>query len=370
MELNLYGYTLLADPEMVALGAALLVGALTFYWARKSRRSYLHLPELPLVEAPGELPVTTIIPARNEAHQIARAAGSFPHNPVIVVDDASTDGTAEVAARAGAMIVNAPKLRRGMAGKPNACQAGADAADSEWLLFVDADTWYEPAFAPSLLAYASEHQLSMTTVFLKQECETIWEKMLLPYAFGLYFCGVDARQVNDPLGFEALANGQCMLWKHANYDFAGGHRAVGQSVIEDVELARVAKRHQLKTIVLRGEKLGHVRMYDSFGAIWRGFQKNSFRFLLVNPKTGFEVVMASIVMASWIPVLVALCWQGLWAPALVFYFVPSIAWAPWYGGIRRALLVPFAIYLFQAIALNAMISTTLGLETRWKGRRI
>jgi hypothetical protein len=111
-------------------------------------------------------------------------------------------------------------------------------------------------------------------------------------------------------------------------------------------------------------------MYDSFGAIWRGFQKNSFRFLLVNPKTGFEVVMASIVMASWIPVLAALCWQGLWAAALVFYFVPSIAWAPWYGGVGRALLVPYAIYLFQAIALNAMISTTFGLETRWKGRRI
>lgn len=371
---SIYGYAFTVNPQAITLAAAAVVAILMVFWARKSRRSYLSLPELPLVDDSkdeGELPVAVIIPARNEAHQIARVVGSFPRNPVIVVDDASTDGTAEAAVKAGAFVVKAPQLRsKKQKGKPNACAKGAESTQADWLLFVDADTWYEPSFAASLFAYANEHQISMTTVFLKQECVGIWERMILPYAFGLYFCGVDGRAVNDPMGFEALANGQCMLWKRANYEFAGGHRAVGNSVIEDVELARVAKRHHLSTMVLRGEKLGHVRMYDSLRAIWSGFAKNSFRFLLVNPRTGFQVVMASMTMTAWLPVLAVLCWQKYWLAALAFYFVPPIAWAPWYGGFGRALLAPYAIYFFQTIALNAMVRTTFGLETRWKGRRI
>jgi hypothetical protein len=121
---------------------------------------------------------------------------------------------------------------------------------------------------------------------------------------------------------------------------------------------------------LRGEHLGSVRMYDGFSAIWRGFQKNAFRFLVVNPATGRQVVMASIVMTSWLPMLIALILANLPIVALLFYFVPVIALSPWYGGTRRALLAPFGIYLFQLIALNAMFVTTFGRKTQWKGRPV
>ncbi len=355
--------------HFIVLAAALALSLAMAFFAWKSRRNYLLLPELPLdVADPPSL--TAIIPARNEAANITRAVQSFAANDVIVVDDFSTDGTAELAEKAGARVIQPPPLKRGVMGKNNACYAGAQQANTDWLLFVDADTRYRPEFASSLVSYTRKQNLSMATVFLKQECITVWEKMILPYAFALYFCGVNAKSVNAGGGSEALANGQCMLWKRSAYEFIGGHGTVATSVIEDVELARLAKRHTLRLRVLRAEHLGSVRMYDSFGAIWQGFQKNAFRFLVVNPGTGFQVVLASIVMASWLPMLIALCYFQLWIVAALFYFVPTLIFRSWYGGFAQALLVPYAIYFFQLIALNAMVSTTFNRRTLWKGRAV
>ena len=364
-----YLYSDWQEADGIVFASALALSLAMAFFAWKSRRNYLKLPELPINAGEG-MSLTTIIPARNEAANIARAVSSFPLNDVVVVDDFSTDGTAELARQAGAYVIQPPPLKRGTVGKNNACYAGSQQASTEWMLFVDADTWYRPEFAPSLVSYARKTNLSLTTVFLKQECVTIWEKMILPYAFALYFCGVDANQVNGLSSSEALANGQCMLWKRTAYEFVGGHGTVATSVIEDVDLAMLAKRHSLRLRVLRAEHLGSVRMYDSLGAIWQGFQKNAFRFLVVNPGTGFQVVLASIVMASWLPMLTTLLAYKMWITAGLFYLLPCVLFAPWYGSFVGALLTPYAIYFFQLIALNAMISTTFGRRTLWKGRAV
>jgi len=75
-------------------------------------------------------------------------------------------------------------------------------------------------------------------------------------------------------------------------------------------------------------------------------------------------------MASWLPMLIALLAFKLWVAAALFYILPTLLFAPWYGSVIGALLVPYAIYFFQAIALNAMISTTFHLRTLWKGRAV
>lgn len=238
-------------------------------------------------------------------------------------------------------------------------------------------TRFEPSFAGSMVRYADQEKLQVVSAFLKQRCETLVEKTLVPYAFALYFCGVSAANVNRARSAEALANGQCLLFERAAYERIGGHASVMESVIEDVALAAVAKRSGVRLRVVRAEKLGHVRMYDSFGAIWNGFEKNSFRFLKVNPGTGVQVVLASILLTSWLP---ALLWgwrdlpsledgQGLlFTPVTLLFFAPFLGLWPWYG--RRVYLVAAAIYLFQLIALNAMLSTILHRKTTWKGRRV
>ncbi len=360
--------------QVAAIGFIVALGMTFFLW--KSRRNFALLPELPLVRDAAVPDVTIIIPARNEAHQIERAVTGFAGLPVIVVDDSSTDETAAEAASAGATILAAPPLPSGALGKPNACAAGAARAATRWLLFVDADTWFEPGFASSLVHYATTRRLQFASVFLDQHCVTLPEKIVLPYALALYFAGVSAKRVNDSVSSEALANGQCLLFERAAYQVIGGHQAVISSVIEDVALASLAKQHRLKLRILRTATLGHVRMYDSFGAIWRGFQKNSFRFLLVNPLTGFQVIAASILLTSYLPVLVLLLAAHFsLLPSAIFALLPFLWLSSWYSAPNgrhpwRILLAPFGIYLFQLIALDGMLSTLTHRKAVWKGRRV
>ena len=367
--------------EFVCL--AISFGIFFFLW--KSRLNYLLLGRLPVSAKLTAPDVTLIITARNEALQIGDAVLCFKGMPVIVVDDASSDGTAGVAKAAGAFVIAAPPLAQGSLGKPAACAAGAALAKTKWLLFVDADTTFDPRFAASACEHAEKNQYDLLSAFLEQKCVTIFEKMLLPYSFALYFTGVSARAVNRADNHAALANGQCLLFRRAAYEQIGGHTSVIQSVIEDVAIAQLAKRSNLSVRLLRAEHLGSVRMYDSLSAIWRGFQKNSFRFLQANPGGGVQVIVASILLTSWLPAL----WWGLrdypsswtWGllltptPVLMLFVAPFLVLLPWYAESRasrmwRVILAPAAIYYFQLIALNGMFVTLLRRTTNWKGRRV
>ena len=367
--------------EYICLGVSF--GIVFFLW--KSRVNYLLLGRLPA--SSGNVPpdVTIIIPARNEAHQIAGAIKSFPGTRVLVVNDESTDATQAVSELAGAIVIPAPPLTPGHLGKPNACAAGAALATTKWILFVDADTAFHPEFAASAVRYAEEKRHDLLTAFLEQKCVTFFEKVLLPYSFALYFTGVSARAVNKTGNASSLANGQCLLFRRAAYEQIGGHSKVIDSVIEDVALAQLAKRNNLSVRVLRAEHLGSVRMYDSLPAIWRGFQKNSFRFLQVNPGSGIQVVLASILLTSWLPALIlgfgdypsplTLRLVLTPSPVLLLFLCPFLTLLPWYAESRpsriwRVMLAPAAIYVFQLIALNGMFVTLFRLTTDWKGRRV
>lgn len=343
----------------------IVIGALalsTAFFLGKSIRNYRALPELEPGEG-GSCDVTVVIPARNEAHQIERCVRSFTC-PVIVVDDGSTDGTASVASHAGAMVIQSPPLPAGDMGKPNACAAGARFAKTRWLLFVDADTWYSRDFARHAVAYAEREHIHLLSAFLHQERQSWAERAILPYAFALYFCGVSAKNVNSPESPEALANGQCLLIERTAYERIGGHSAVRSSVIEDVALARLAKQNGLRTRVIRAERFGSVRMYDGLRAIWHGLEKNSFRFLQVNPWTGLQVIAASIVITSWLPALLL----GFWSLSVLLLIVLGLL--PWYGRLRDVGFAPLGIYLFQLIALTGMVKTLAGAKSLWKGRRV
>lgn len=355
---------------MTAVTAAIVLSIAILVVGWKARLSYVRLPNLQLRPASPQPDLTVIIPARNEAANIGRVIESFPGLPVLVVDDGSTDATAEIARRAGAMVMDAPPLPPGALGKPNACQHGASAADSRWLLFVDADTWYDPRFAATFVAYAEAEKLDMVSAFLRQLTISAAERILLPYAFALYFTGVNAANVNSAIAREALANGQCLLVRRDAYEKLGGHQAVIESVIEDVAMARLAKEKELITRVIRAESLGNVRMYENLRAIWRGFEKNSFRFLLVNPLSGILVVAASIIFTTYLPLLVVLILGQEWLAAGLFLFVPGLTLLPWYRTLAALWRVPIAIYLFQIIALSGMLKTLTRGKTDWKGRMV
>ena len=357
-----------AIPWSVPVSVVVTLGILILLF--KSRRNYMALPELAVSNDPSPQDVTVVIPARNEEKRIAKCVKSFAGTRVIVVDDGSTDRTAELARAAGAEVIEAPPLLPGVMGKPNALWAGAQLAETAYVLFVDADTTFSAPFLASAVKHAANGQLVLTSAFLKQKYGSFAERMLMPYAFALYFCGVSAKNVQNFLHPETLANGQCMLFLRSAYEFFGGHKSVQTSVIEDVAIAQKVKRHRMRLQILRAEHLGSVRMYESLGDIWRGFQKNSFRFLRENRKTGTQVMLASILLTSILPVTGWLIWEQQWPFAIPMWIVPPLLLRSWYGGIGKALLCYPAIYVFQGIALHGMVTSLFGLKSDWKGRKV
>jgi len=337
----------------VALALGLLLAALVW----RSRRNYSALHELPsAITQPVDCMV--VIPARNEAGNIGAAVRSLPLDSVIVVDDFSTDNTAEEARAAGAGVLPAPEPIAGAVGKSNACMEGARVLTSRWILFTDADTRFEPGFVDSAVAAAEAAKIDFLSIYLQAEYRTLWESTLSPYGIALYFCGINPRA--DPA---SAFNGQCVLVNRSAYEFIGGHKALLGDVCEDLRMAALAKRHRMKFAVMRAPRLGrvHIRPDD--------FVRNARRFTRVKLWRGMSVTLAAVAWALWLPVLAGLFVQHQLAVAILWALVPSVFLAPWYGW-ERAILAPVGIYAILPGLLRGAVGAATGRHLEWKGRVI
>jgi glycosyltransferase involved in cell wall biosynthesis len=347
----------------MSLWVALGVFVLFVAFFVKSRLNYLGIPKLTVTKSATPPDCMVIVPARNEEATIARVVKSLPHDTVIVVDDHSEDGTAEAARQAGAGVLPAPDLTAQTFGKSNACAAGARVLRSRWVLFADADTWFEEGFLDSAVACAEKNQLSFLSIYLQPEFESFSENVLVPCAVALYFTGV------APAGLAAeVVNGQCLLVRRDAYEFVGGHSAVITSLIEDVKLAALAHRHRLKFAIARAGSLGHVRFHPD--GLWNGFERNAYRFVVVSPMIGITIFVASFVAALWLPILLWLAIDREWAIFTAFAVLPYAMLGVWYRNPLRALLAPLGIVGMFFIIANGFIAAITGRELEWKGRAL
>jgi hypothetical protein len=236
--------------------AVSLVGLARMGWA--ARRFLSPDPAAPAVD------VRVVIPARDEAMVVAACvAGVLPQaTEVVVVDDGSSDGTAAVAAAAGARVISLDgDVPAGWLGKPRACLAGAEGARTEWLAFVDADVVLGPA---TLATMAAATRSTSTSIVGGLDCRTFWERLLLPEL------GLALTQEGFPPGF---ASGQCFLVRRDHYEAVGGHGhpSVRGSVVDDRDLALALGGHDARL----APALMLARMYSGFDAIRAGLTKNS-----------------------------------------------------------------------------------------------
>lgn len=195
--------------------------------------------------------VSIVIPARNEAANIARCldgALSQRYAPyeVIVVDDGSTDATPRIlhdyATRFSdkLTVVTGRPLPRGWVGKCNACLHGAQHARGDWLLFLDADTAPQPNLIAALLALAQQRGLDLVSVLPFNELRTWSEQLVLPvfYQFALTAFPLQRNLSADPPASNVLANGQCLLVRADAYWSLGGHEVVKDKVLRTLSSPR------------------------------------------------------------------------------------------------------------------------------------
>ncbi len=356
--------------------------ALQAGFAVRSWAGYRRWPSLPEGPAPSQLPpVSIIVPARDESDNLLRLLPSLlclepAPTEVLVVDDRSIDDTAAVAAGFGARVLQATEPPAGWSGKNWACQLGRREARGEWLLFTDADTWHAPASMGAALRAALVEEADLLSVLTGQDCRGLWEKLVLPFAYGQYFAAAQPEWANNDRAPTALANGQYLLVRAAAYDRVGGHAAVRGSLGEDVDLARHLRRAGGRVRVLRAERLVRVRMYRSLAGIQSGFRKYMAGYLRAYWPHGI-LVAASTAYAGLplISLVQALLGRGPATPAsaALAYAIGVAAYLPWlrWFGVQPAyaLLQPLAYAAFQAIALEAGLRSLFGIRVTWKGRR-
>ena len=201
--------------------------------------------------------LTVIIPARNEEQNLAACLRSLIAQSedifqlgrdweLIVVDDHSTDRTAEIARSfPGVTLLEAAKLEKGWTGKNNAIWTAARKARCRWLLFTDADTIHEPGDMHRAIHEATRHKVGLLSYSPRQLVTGFAQRTLMPLVFSELALAYPPAKVSDPNQRVAAANGQFLLVEREAYRRLGGHPAVADRVLEDVELAFLAKRRKV-----------------------------------------------------------------------------------------------------------------------------
>jgi glycosyltransferase involved in cell wall biosynthesis len=230
--------------------------------------------------------LTVIVPARNEQDCLGACLQSLVSQSeaifelgkdweLVVVDDHSNDRTKEIARSfAGVLVMEAGKLEQGWTGKANAVWAAARKARGRWLLFTDADTVHEPGNLRRAIHEAERHKVGMLSYSPRQIVKGWVQRTLMPLVFSELALAYPPAKVSDPAQRIAAANGQFLLVEREAYRRLGGHASVADKVLEDVELAFLAKRRKVGLRFRYAADAVATRMYRSAGAMIEGWSKN------------------------------------------------------------------------------------------------
>lgn len=337
--------------------------------------------------------VSVIIAARDEEANIARAVRSVAAQQgvreILVVDDQSQDRTGEILESLKKEIAPLRTLRvellpEGWVGKAHAAAEGAKFASGEWLLFTDADTEHLPGSLSALVERAEREQADLLSVSPAQETPTWWEKSVIPYVYVHLARLYRFEDVSDPASSAAAANGQYFLIRRPVYERVGGHEAVREEILEDVEIARRVKSSGGRLLFIPGAAWARTRMYSTFRAMWTGWTKNLYllygrrlrlifgavtRVLMLDlvPVLAFLVVSSTIALGLYDRVVI-LGALGLFLMTLYrqwnysrelgrLGFDPSLATYQFIGA-----------WLFALLLLQSVSAHRLRGRVQWKGR--
>jgi glycosyltransferase involved in cell wall biosynthesis len=293
-----------------------------------------------------------------------------------VVDDGSTDRTAEIARSfPGVWLVSADPLPEGWSGKSNAVFTAAKLARGRWLLFTDADTVHVPGSLRRALDEANQHGATLLSYSPAQEVRTMWERAIMPVIFAELACTYRPRDVCDPQSATAAANGQYLLIRRDVYDRIGGHAAVANTLLEDVELARAVKQSGARIRFRTAGDAVSTRMYRSFSQLCEGWTKNLALLFPRAAKLALIRATEFAAIAAGVFATIALA-RNLPVVAVTTAVATFILWLNFLRRVRRAhfgLLADavsyFGLPFFAFLLLRSAIYYNGGKDVSWRGRR-
>jgi glycosyltransferase involved in cell wall biosynthesis len=230
--------------------------------------------------------VSVLVPARNEEAAIGRLcrdvlASEGVDLELVILDDASQDGTAAVVAGIAAedprvRLVPGSPLPAGWCGKQHACWQLARAARHDTWVFFDVDVSPTPDAVARAVAFLDVSGAALGSGFPRQRTACLLDWLLLPLIHFILLGFLPlARSRRDNVVGMAAGCGQFFVTRRAAYDAAGGHAAIRASLHDGVKLPRAYRRAGLTTDLFDATGVASCRMYDRDADVWRGLSKNA-----------------------------------------------------------------------------------------------
>jgi len=322
--------------------------------------------------------LSVIIPARNERSNLptllrSLATQSAAPCEIIVVDDASADGTADVAREPGARVIDSQPLPEEWRGKTWACHQGAQAATGKWLLFLDADTYFEADGLSAVLAEFRAGGGGALSIAPHHTVRTLHEQFSAFFNL-VMLAGTGAfTLLGDRLAPRGLL-GQFLLVERSAYDLGGGHETLKHRILENFWLAEKLRGAGVRMRCRAGRGVFAFRMYPQG---WRelidGWTKGFASGANQTPTWVLALVIAWMTGLMLAPL--GLIWQETRGPSLAAY---GLCTAQMLWLLRRvgtfhyatALFYPIPLMFFFAIFARSAWRSGRKQDVNWKGRTI
>jgi glycosyltransferase involved in cell wall biosynthesis len=338
--------------------------------------------------------LTVIVPARNEEDCLGACLQSLVVQSeeifelgrdweLIVVDDHSTDRTAQIAGSfPGVTIMQAGKLEPGWTGKANAIWTAAIHARGRWLLFTDADTVHEPGNLRRAMHEAERHNAEILSYSPRQIVRGLAQRSLMPLVFCELALAYPPAKVSDPNQRIAAANGQFLLVEREAYRKLGGHASVAGEVLEDVELAYLAKRRKIRLRFRYADDAVATRMYRTTSAMIEGWTKN-LALLFDNALALSAWRAIDIFLLFALPFLTITLWNAKFAQHSLQWlgagWILAILWlrtlVRFYARVAKSnfpfadcALSPLGLPLFVVLLYRSWFQHRILKQVSWKGR--
>ena len=333
--------------------------------------------------------VVVVIPARDEAAVIGTAVASLAAQrfngllQMIVIDDGSTDGTAQVALAAadaaGALsrftLISGAALPTGWTGKVWALAQGVEMAaqrSADYLLFSDADTCHGPTSVAALVADADRHNRDLVSRMVKLSTATLAERLLIPAFVFFFFKLYPPGWVADPRRKLAAAAGGCLLIRPRALARAGGLQAIRSQIIDDCALARAVKDCGGRISLELSADTRSLREYGSSAEIGAMISRTAFAqlrhsyLLLTATLIGLLLTYVLPVVLLFSGNLTVVCLETAALALMSPCYLPMVRF---YGlSPLWSLCLPLIAVFYCGAVIQSAARYARGSGGRWKGR--
>lgn len=324
--------------------------------------------------------ITALIPARDEAESISTTVGALQQQgqnlAVILIDDQSSDGTADLAKRSfsgNLRVLPGKELPEDWVGKLWALEQGRQLATTELILLLDADIELAPGTIRVLKSKLKAENLDLISLMAELRMQTLWEKILSPAFIFFFKLLYPFAEGNDPRSGLGVAAGGCVLIRAGTLQAVGGFSALKASIIDDCELANRVKQVGGKTWIGLTHSAKSQRPYPSLGSFWNMVARTAFTQLRYSV---FLLLLTTFLMAVvfWCPIL------GLVHRSMIVRVVSWLGlvsmWAAYLPVVRFYRQTPLLVITLPVVALLYLLMTWSsairywnGELSMWKGRR-